>query len=568
MPLRVVIIGGVAAGATAAARTRRLDENAEITVLEAGPYVSFANCGLPYHIGGAIARRSKLILQTPEGFESRYRIKVLVNTKAVEIDRAAKRIRIEAAGETAGHAGGGQRWIEYDKLILAQGGTPFMPPLPGINEPYVFKLWNIPDMDRILSYIDEKTPRTAAIIGGGFIGLEMAEALVSRGLAVTVVEKMPRLMSTMDPEFGSMIAARLSEAGVRVICGKGLSGILPPGAVPGAEEPSIQLEDGTMLPSGLVLMSVGVRPELGLAAAAGLQIGPSKGLAVDEFLASSDSSIWAAGDMIETVNRISGRRQRIPLAGPANRQGRTAASNALGARLAYPGAAGTSVFKLFDSTTASTGLNEKTAREAGFNVGTAIVVKEQHVSYYPGASDIFLKIIYERKSGKLLGAEAFGKEGVERRIDVLALAAQAGLTVDILAGVDLAYAPPYSAPNDLVNVASFVAQNDISGYSPLESAADLDAALADSGSHPAPFVLDVRNRAEYEEGHVEGALNIPLDELRDSLDQIPKDRPVHIYCRSGYRAHLALRILAGRGWKDLRNVTGGWLAIKALHNQC
>lgn len=597
MPRRIIIVGGVAAGATAAARARRLDEEADITIVEAGPYVSFANCGLPYHIGGAIPRRSKLILQTPEGFESRYRIRVLVRTKALEIDRAGKRLLIEGPETNPGgpNLGGqssdlgdskseGQSWLEYDSLILAQGGNPVMPPIPGSGLPSVFKLWNIPDMDKIISYIKEKTPRTAAVIGGGFIGLEMAEALSLRGIAVSVIEKMPRLMSTMDSEFGALIAAKLASKGIQVICGKGLASVLPPGstkspsalqsgggstaeagAADSEAEGAVQLDDGSVLPAGLVLMSVGVRPELGLARAAGLEIGPAGGLTVDSFLATSDPSIWAAGDMIETTNRISGKKQRVPLAGPANRQGRAAASNALGAAMRYPGAAGTSVFKLFDSTVAAAGLSEKAARDAGYNAGTAIIVKEQHVAYYPGAAEIFLKIIYDRANGRLLGAEAFGGEGVERRIDVLALAAEAGLSLDILAGADFAYAPPYGAPNDLVNVAAFVGQNDISGYSPLETAAELEGAIAGTEleNAAAPFILDVRNRTEFEEGHIEGALNIPLDEIRDSLDQIPVDRPVHIYCRSGYRAHLALRILAGHGWKQLKNLTGGWLAWEA-----
>jgi NADPH-dependent 2,4-dienoyl-CoA reductase/sulfur reductase-like enzyme/rhodanese-related sulfurtransferase len=549
MAKKILVIGGVAAGATAAARARRLDEGAEITIVERGPYVSFANCGLPYFISGDIQKRSKLLLQTPEGFDSRYRVKVAVNTEALEIDRGGKRVR--ARGPE------GESWLPYDSLILAQGGNPIMPPLPGSDASNVFKLWTVPDMDRISAFIAGKAPKTAAIVGGGFIGLEMAEALTARGIKTTVVELLPRLMSTMDGEFGSLIAAKLEEKGVSVRLGHGLRAIHPEGS-------EIELDDGSRLPADLVLLSIGVRPELSLAKAAGLAVGPSGGLEVDEGLRTSDPSIWAAGDMVELTHKVSGKKVRVPLAGPANRQGRIAASNALGAAMRYSGAAGTSVFKAFDATAASTGLTEKAARDSGFEVGAALIVKEQHASYYPGARELYLKIVYDKKSGRLLGAQGFGAEGVDKRIDVLATALQAGLTLDEIAELDLGYAPPYSAANDPVNLVAFVGQNDLSGYSPLETAAGLKAALAEAESTgKRAFVLDLRNQAEYEGGHLEGALNIPLDELRYELERLPKGERIHLYCRSGYRAHLALRILAQAGFKDLVNVTGGFLAIKA-----
>jgi NADPH-dependent 2,4-dienoyl-CoA reductase/sulfur reductase-like enzyme/rhodanese-related sulfurtransferase len=549
MAKRILVIGGVAAGATAAARARRVSEDAEISLLERGPYVSFANCGLPYFISGDIEKRSKLLLQTPEGFDSRYGVKVLVNTEALEIDRPGKRVR--ARGPE------GELWLGYDKLILAQGGNPIMPPLPGSDSPNVFKLWTLPDMDRIEAYLDAEKPETAAVIGGGFIGLEMAEAFTARGISTTVVELLPRLMSTMDPEFGALIAAKLEEKGVRVRLGTGLKAIH-------AESEEIELADGSFIPAGIVLLSIGVRPELALAKAAGLAIGASGGLEVNEYLQTSDPDIYAAGDMVEVLNKVSGRRLRVPLAGPANRQGRIAASNALGLRMKYSGAAGTSAFKAFDATAASTGLTEKAARDAGFSVGAAMLVKEQHASYYPGARELSLKIVYDKKSSRLLGAQAFGPEGVEKRIDVLATALQAGLTLDEIAELDLSYAPPYSAANDPVNLAAFIGQNDISGYSPLETAAELKRAIADAAATgKRAFVLDVRNRAEYEAGHLKGAVNIPLDELRFELGSLPKGETIHIHCRSGYRAHLALRILAQRGFEKLLNVTGGYLAIEA-----
>jgi NADPH-dependent 2,4-dienoyl-CoA reductase/sulfur reductase-like enzyme/rhodanese-related sulfurtransferase len=549
MGAKIVIVGGVAGGATAAARARRISESAEITLIERGPYVSFANCGLPYYVSGAIAKRSKLLLQTPEGFDARYGVKVLVDTEAVEIDRARKRVR------TVGPIG--DSWLPYDKLILAQGVTPITPPLPGVDSPNVFKLWTVPDVDRIKAYLDAEKPRSALIAGGGFIGLEMAEAFRERGIATTVVELMPRIMSTMDAEFGAMVAAKLEEHGVRVVTGLALK------AVRGVEGKA-ELSDGSLIDAEVVLLSIGVRPELALAKAAGLSIGSSGGLEVDDELRTSDPEIYAAGDMVEVLHKVSGRKVRVPLAGPANRQGRIAASNALGLRMKYHGALGTSVFKAFDGVAASTGLCEKAAREAGFEVGAAVVYKDNHASYYPGGKELVLKLVYDRKSSRLLGAQAFGAEGTEKRIDVLATALQGKMTVDDLAELDLAYAPPFSSANDPVNAAAFVAQNDISGYSPLETAADLKAALsaAASGGEPA-LVLDVRNVNEYEEGHIAGSLNIPLDELRFRLAEVPRGLRVHLHCRSGFRAHLALRILKGNGYGDLVNVTGGYMAVLA-----
>jgi NADPH-dependent 2,4-dienoyl-CoA reductase/sulfur reductase-like enzyme/rhodanese-related sulfurtransferase len=549
MGVKIVIVGGVAGGATAAARARRVSENAEITLVERGPYVSFANCGLPYYVSGAIAKRSKLLLQTPEGFDARYGVKVLVDTEAVEIDRGGKRVRIvDPEGES---------WLPYDKLILAQGGNPIMPPLPGADSPNVFKLWTVPDVDRIKAYLDAQKPASALIAGGGFIGLEMAEAFRERGLATTVVELMPRIMSMMDGEFGSMIASKLEEHGVRVITGLGLKAIHP-------EDGKAELSDGSLVDADLVLLSIGVRPELALAKSAGLVVGSSGGLEVDDELKTSDPDIFAAGDMVEIVHKVSGRKVRMPLAGPANRQGRIAASNALGMHMKYHGALGTSVFKAFDGVAASTGLTEKAAREAGLDVGAAMLYKDSHASYYPGGKEMALKIVYDRKSARLLGAEAFGGEGTEKRIDVLATALQGRMILDDIAELDLSYAPPFSSANDPVNLAAFIAQNDLSGYAPLETAAALKDALAESkAGGKRALVLDVRNVGEYEEGHISGSLNVPLDELRFRLGEVPRGERIHIHCRSGIRAHVALRILKGNGYDDVVNVTGGYLAILA-----
>lgn len=540
---KVVIIGGVAGGATAAARARRVDESADITVVERGPYISYANCGLPYFISRDIERRESLLLETPEGLYARYEVTARVNTEAIEIDRAGKRVKVRDAN--------GEEWLPYDRLILAQGGNPITPPLPGANASHVFTLWNVPDMDRLHRYIDLELPSTAVIVGGGFIGLEMAEAFAKRGIATTVVELLPTVMSLMDAEFGRLIAQEMTRHGVQVVTGIGVAAI-------DADAKTVQLTDGRVIPAELVLMSIGVRPELTLAKDAGLTIGTSGGLLVDEHLQTSDDAIFAAGDMVEVEQRVSGRRVRMPLAGPANRQGRTAASNALGVPLSYHGALGTSAVKVFEATAAMTGLNERAARDAGFAVGVAIVHTGNHAGYYPGARTLTLKLIYDRTDGRLLGAQAFGHEGVEKRIDVIAMALHGRMSVHDLAQVDLSYAPPFSSANDPINVVAFVAENDLSGFSPLITAAQLRAELQ---SAQPPVVLDVRTPLEYEEGHLDGTVLMPVNDLRESIDSLPRDRRIVVHCKSGFRGHLATRMLLQHGFTNVANVTGGWVSM-------
>jgi len=546
--MRIIIIGGVAAGATAAARARRISETAEITVIERGPYVSYANCGLPYFISGAIQKRSRLLLQTPEGFDSRYAIKVRVDTEALEIDRAAKRVRVKGPE--------GEEWIGYDALILAQGGNPVTPPIEGAEAANVFRLWTVPDMDRLHAFIQTEKPASAVIAGGGFVGLEMAEAFHARGIAVTLVELLPTVMPGMDPEFGGLIRRRLEDRGVAVVTGSRLK------AVRSATH-EVELSDGRRLPAGLVLLSVGVRPELALARQAGLALGECGGLEVDKYLCTSDPAIWAAGDMVEVIHKVSGRRVRLPLAGPANRQGRIAASNALGVPMKYRGAIGSSVVKVFDATTAFTGLSEAAARASGYDTGAAIIARDHHASYYPGGRELVLKIVYDRKTARLLGGQAWGEEGVEKRIDVLATALQGRMTLHDLAELDLSYAPPYSSANDPVNLAAFVGLNDISGFSPLITAAELKRLLEEADEAERPLLLDVRNLGEYAAAHLRGALNIPIDELRFRLEEVPRGRPIVVHCYSGFRSHLALRILKQNGFERVRNLTGSWVAILA-----
>lgn len=545
MTLRLVVIGGVAAGATAAARARRLREDAEITLLERGPFVSFANCGLPYFLSRDIEDRSDLLLQSPEGLEARYGIRTRVDTEAVEIDRRAKRVLARGPGGEASFA--------YDKLILAQGGNSLLPPIPGADSPHVFRLWTIPDMDRLHDFIEQERPKSAVVVGGGFVGLEMVEAFARRKLSTAVVELLPTLMPQMDREFGVQIARELSGRGIRVETGVGVKAVH-------ASERSVELADGRRLPADLVLFSVGVRPELSLAKQAGLEIGRSGGVLVDDRLQTTDPDIFAAGDMVEVVHRISGQRARVPLAGPANRQGRIAATNALGGDLRYSGPLGTSVVKIFDATAAMTGLTEKVARSTFPQVGVALIFKDHHAGYYPGAQELSLKLVYDKATARLLGAQSFGRGGVDKRIDVLATALRGGFTLHDLAELDLAYAPPYSSANDPINLAAFIGENDLSGYSPLVTPAQLKAELA--GSAP-PLVLDVRTQKEHGAGHIRGSLLVPVDELRSKLGALPRDRRIVIHCRSGFRAHVALRILKEHGFKDVANVTGGFLSISA-----
>lgn len=563
---RFVIVGGVAAGATAAARIRRLDEEAEITLLERGPYVSFANCGLPYHIAGDIEKRSKLVLQTPEGFFSRYRVTVRLNSEVVSIDRTGKEVTLR----------NGER-IPYDYLILAQGGSPIIPTLPGADYPHVFKLWTIPDMDAIKGYIKEKSPRTAVVVGGGFIGLETAEAFVKQGLQVTLVELMDRLMPTLDFPYGRRIQQRFEAEGARVIVGKGLSGI---------EEKRVILQDGTSLPADLVLLSVGVRPNVEVAKAAGLRVGSTGALLVDEYLRTEDPSIWAAGDMVEVVSRVTGARVRVPLAGPANRQGRIAATNAVAtlakelgleapAPIPYRGAIGTSAVKVFDETVASTGLSLEGAEQAGLKAREATILKPNHATYYPGYEDLLLTLVYEEASGRILGASAMGKVGVEKRIDAVAVAITAGFTVDDLAEVDFAYAPPYSSANDPLNIAAFAASNARSGYCPLVSFKELSSYLMGEGNSPSyataasspasqPLFLDVRTYGEFQREHLAGSLHIPLDELRDRLEEVPPERAIRVISPGGYEGHLATRLLLQKGYTHVANCSGGWAVLRLL----
>jgi NADPH-dependent 2,4-dienoyl-CoA reductase/sulfur reductase-like enzyme/rhodanese-related sulfurtransferase len=542
--MKLVIIGGVAAGATAAARARRIDEKAKITILEKGPYVSFANCGLPYRISGDIQKRGRLILQTAEGFFARYRVDVMLNTEAIGIDRQNKQVRVKSKD--------GESVVPYDKLILAQGGTPIRPQIDGLDSPNVFNLWTIPDTDKIEAFIKEYDPKSAIVVGGGFIGLEAAEAFNNRGISTTIVELMNQVMPPADPEFGAQIAEALAEHGVQAITGKSVVRI-------DWNARRATLSDDSTVSADMVLLAVGVRPNLELAKQAGLATGSANGLVVDEYLRTNDPDIYAAGDMVEVVRVPDGTKVRIPLAGPANRQGRLAATNALGGSMKYAGAMGTSVVKVMDYTFSMTGLSEKAAKAANIDVRAVTIHKAHHAAYYPGSEDLSLKIIYQKSDGKVLGAQAFGKEGVEKRIDVLAVAVHAGLSLEDIAELDLAYAPPYSSANDPMQMASFAALNDMHGFSKFVTAQEAMQPIRQGTA----TILDVRTYAEYLNGHIKGSVHIPLDELRDRIEEVPSEQ-ILIVSKAGFEGHLAYRQLIQNAKNDIRYISGGYTSLRLL----
>ncbi len=543
---KIVIIGGVAGGATAAARARRINEKAQITIIEMGRYVSFANCGLPYYISRDIENRNRLLLMTPKAFLDRYNIHVRIETKAISINRNEKTITVIHNEQ--------EEKIPYTKLILSQGGNPILPNISGINSEHVFTLRDIEDMDAIHNFIEKQKPKHAIIVGGGFIGLEMAEAFHKRGIKVRIVEKASQVMINHDKEFSEMILLHLHTNHIEVSLNTSLIEI-------DAIKNQVRLEDGSLYPADMVLFSVGIKPELSLAKQAGLAIGETGGVLVNEYLQSSDPDIYVVGDMAEITHRVSGKKVRIPLAGPANRQGRIAGSNACGERKVYRGSLASSIAKVCHKVVAATGLSEKLLKQYGYNYGSVTVHPNQHAGYYPGAKTLTLKLLYDKTNGKVLGAQAFGEEGVDKRIDVIATAILGGLTVFDLEELDLAYAPPFSSANDPVNMAAFVAVNDITGFCPVITAEQF---YEEYKKNPNICVLDVRNPDEYTHWHIDGALNIPVNDLRKRLNEVPKDKPIYVHCRVGYRAHLATRILLQNGFENVKNVTGGYLSMLIL----
>ncbi len=540
---KIVIIGGVAAGATAAAKARRISADAQITMIEAGPDISFANCGLPYYIGGDIKNRSSLILQSPESFKDQYNVSVFTHTLVASIDRAAHIVR------TTDTRSGERKEFAYTKLILAQGGRPVTPTLPGADLQHVFTLWTLEDMDKITRHLTDKQPKTAVVVGGGFIGLEMVEALVKRGLKVHVVEMMPHVMSIMDAETAGFIQTELLSYGVDVHTSVGVSEI---------GHNSVKLADGTVLPAEMVLLSIGVRPTLQLAIEAGLVLGEAGGLLVNDKLQTNDPDIFAAGDMVEIEHRVNGRKVRIPLAGPANRQGRIAAENALGGNHIYKGALGTSIVRVFEAVAGTTGLSLRQARAAGIDADAVVVHKEHHTSYYPGAENVTVSLVFDRKTGVILGGQTAGYKGADKRLDVIATAAASKLTIEELADVDFAYSPPIGTANDALNMAAYTAENKMSGFSPSVTVAELDEAMAETNA----YIIDVRDHFAFEKNHIQGAVHIPLELLPSQLSAIPTGKPILVYDYNGKKGHQALRILAGAGITQVTNISGGYISLQ------
>lgn len=542
--MKLLIVGGVAGGASAAARSRRLSEDAEIVLFERGPDVSFANCGLPYYVGETIADRNKLLVTTPERLRTRFKLDVRTRSSVEAIDRTAKTVRVRDL------ASGTEYTERYDKLILAPGAAPLRPPLPGIDSPGIFTLRNLQDVDRIKERVDAGV-KQVVILGGGFIGLELAENFVHRGIATTVVERNDQLLTPFDKEMTTPILHTLASKGVSVKLGQSAEAFEP-----SPEGVVVRLTSGESIPAQLVVLGVGVRPENKLAVDAGLEVGPRGGVRVNDHLQTSDPDIYAVGDAIEVRDFVTGEPTQVPLAGPANRQGRIAADHIFGRSAArYRGTQGTAIVGVFDRTAAMTGLSEKGLKRAKLPYRKVYVHPAHHAGYYPGAEPMTLKVLFHPTTGKLYGAQAVGGAGVDKRIDVLAVAIQAGMTVFDLEEMELAYAPQYGSAKDPINMAGFVASGLVRGDHPQ---ADVEAVLAGSDS---PFLLDVRTPQEFAAGHIPGAVNVPVDDLRSRLGELPRTRQIAAYCQVGQRGYLATRILRQSGF-DAVNVGGGYTTYR------
>ncbi|MFW8632100.1 FAD-dependent oxidoreductase [Vibrio natriegens] len=561
---KILIVGGVAGGASAAARARRLSEDAEIIMFERGSFVSFANCGLPYHIGGDIKDRSKLLLQTPESFLARFNVDVRVMNEVVSIDRHNKQVTVKNLLD-------GSEYIEsYDFLLLSPGAGPVVPPIPGIDNPLTHSLRNIPDMDRIIETIQMNKPEHATVVGGGFIGLEMMEAFHQLGIKTTLIEMADQVMTPVDREMAGFAHAEIRDKGIDLKLGVALESVqfVPNEHVASFDsgenekhqhlegELELTLNNGEKLTTDILIMAIGVRPETKLAQEAGLEIGALGGIYTNENMQTSDPSIYAVGDAVEEKDFVTGEPTLVPLAGPANRQGRMAADNMLGRSEVYQGTQGTAICKIFDLAVASTGKNEKQLKRAGIDYEKVYVHTASHASYYPGAEVVSFKMLFDPKSGKILGAQAVGKDGIDKRIDVMAVAQRAGMTVEQLQHLELTYAPPYGSAKDVINQAAFVANNIIKGDATAIHYDEIDNLSENQ------ILLDVRNPGELESvGYLEGAINIPVDQLRHRMDELPKDKEIVIYCQVGLRGNVAYRQLVNNGFKA-SNLIGGYRTYK------
>ena len=563
---RIVIVGGVAGGMSAAARARRLDEHAEIVVLEQGAFVSFANCGLPYHLSGEIARREALLLHTPESLAASLNLDVRTGHRVTEIDRKAQKITIDSKE--------GTYLLPYDALLLSPGAVAVRPPIEGLDHPAVHTLRTVPDVDALRARVDEllasrsqtgEAPE-AVVIGAGFIGLEAVEALASRGLQVHLVELADHVLPPLDAELAPLLTDELAAHGIDLRLGVSAQAVATADAAQeqgrtSAGAVTVTLSDGATLAADLVIVNVGVRPASALARDADLELGPTGAIRVDGDQHTSDPHIWAVGDAVEVTQAITGARIPVPLAGPANRQGRRAADSICGHRTTPQAPVlGTAIVRVFGLTAATTGANQSTLRRAGIEHEVVHIHPGDHAGYYPGSETVHLVASFAT-NGTLLGAQGVGRSGVDKRIDILATAIRAGMSADDLAELELAYAPPFGSAKDPVNMLGFVAQNVLDGTMPQWQAQDLDKAVATT------LMLDVRSRSEFARGHLDGALNVPHLELRARLDEVrtsANGRGVSVHCASGVRSYLATRVLLSEGF-DARNLSGGWLTLKAVH---
>jgi len=551
MTKKIVIIGGVAGGASAAARLRRLDEQAEIIMLERGEHISYANCGLPYYLGNVIADRNKLLVQTPQTMKDVFNIDVRINSEATQIFPVQKEIKAQEKS--------GRVYREsYDYLILSPGASPIRPPIPGIDAANVFTVRSIPDVDLLKDFIEEQQPKKAVVVGGGFIGLEIAENLHQLGLNTTIIEAADQVLAPLDYEMAVILHQHLRESGVDLVLKDGVSSFVQKnGSVT-----KVKLKSGREIVTDMVIMGVGVRPEVDLAKRAGLAIGERGGIMVNEQLQTSDPSIFAIGDAIEVEDLVTGNRTHIPLSGPANRQGRIVADIISGRKAVYSGAQGTAIAKVFELVAASTGANEKTLKKMGIPYEVSFIHPGAYASYYPGSTTMHIKLIFDPKNGTILGAQIIGRQGVDKRIDLLAAALRKKETVFDLQELELAYAPPFSSAKDPVNLAGYVAGNIVNGDMGVIHWHEID--LLDKKS---TLIIDVRTEAEYGVGHLPGAVNIPVEKIRERLPELPKDKEIILYCRLGFKGYLAYRILVQNGFSRVRNLSGGWLTYKPVFEE-
>ncbi len=548
--MKIVIIGGVAGGATAAARIRRRNEHAEIIVFEKSGYISYANCGLPYYIGDVITDPEELTLQTPESFFRRFRIHMKIHHEVVSIhpDRKTVSVKNLETGEAFEES--------YDKLILSPGAKPAQPRLPGVGMDQLFTLRTVEDTFRIKEYITKNHPKSVVLAGGGFIGLELAENLRELGMEVTIVQRPRQLMTPFDPDMASMIHSEMRRHGIKLLLGYTVEGFREKD-----HEAEVLLKDNPSLRADMVILAIGVTPDTALAKEAGLELGIKGSIVVNDRMETSVPDIYAAGDAVQVKHYVTGEDTLLSLAGPANKQGRIIADHICGDDSRYPGSQGSSVIKVFDMTAATTGINETNARRAGLQVDTVILSPMSHAGYYPGGKVMTMKVVFEKATCRLLGAQIIGYEGVDKRIDVLATAIHVGMKATQLKDLDLAYAPPYSSAKDPVSMAGFMIDNITKEILKQWHLEDMDAVLKEEGA----VLLDVRTVQEYSRGHISGFINIPLDELREHIHEIEKGKPVYLICQSGLRSYIASRILEGYGYETY-NFSGGFRYYDAVVN--